>query len=181
MLGGIDLDPASEALFNSVVKAESFYTKEQDGLTQPWSGRVFINAPTALAASFWNRATDEWEAGRIESALILAGARSQQSMFSRYVAMPYHSGSRYERVGQPRAPNRLVPFCREVPTGILRQRVKFLQVRTDLDETNEPLIANKEGPDLTMAMLLPPRGIGGRDVVAKFVEVFKPYAQMVVL
>ncbi len=45
LLGAIDLDPASTPEFNSRVRAAEIYTQEQDGLTQPWYGNVFLNPP----------------------------------------------------------------------------------------------------------------------------------------
>lgn len=41
----IDLDPASCALANQLVRALRYYTKEDNGLVLPWSGSVFVNAP----------------------------------------------------------------------------------------------------------------------------------------
>lgn len=44
-LGVIDLDPASNHIANRIVRANKYYTKEQNGFLQPWSGRVFLNPP----------------------------------------------------------------------------------------------------------------------------------------
>lgn len=45
VMGGIDVDPASSALANGNVKAATFYSKEIDGLTREWPGRVWLNPP----------------------------------------------------------------------------------------------------------------------------------------
>ena len=48
--GPFDLDPAATA---SNAKAPAFYTGEDDGLAQPWSGRVFCNPPYGAGIRRW--------------------------------------------------------------------------------------------------------------------------------
>jgi len=43
--GEIDLDPASSADANRLVRAKAFYTREDNGLTLPWQGNVWLNPP----------------------------------------------------------------------------------------------------------------------------------------
>jgi ParB family chromosome partitioning protein len=73
VMGGIDLDPASTPEANEVVKAEHFYTIEDDGLAQPWYGRVWLNPPYSqpAVARFVERLIDDWGAGELEQACCL--------------------------------------------------------------------------------------------------------------
>ncbi len=45
VMGSIDLDPATSELANEVVKAETIYTIDDDGLKKEWFGNVWLNPP----------------------------------------------------------------------------------------------------------------------------------------
>ncbi len=45
VLGKIDLDPASNKVAQQWIKAEKYYTKENNGYAQKWSGNVWCNPP----------------------------------------------------------------------------------------------------------------------------------------
>lgn len=49
-MGGIDLDPASCAYAQKVVKAKRYFTEVDNGLEQAWSGRVWLNPPYKMPA-----------------------------------------------------------------------------------------------------------------------------------
>jgi hypothetical protein len=91
LLGGFDLDPASCAEANETVKASAIFTIDDDGLTQPWHGRVFLNPPggrlkrvgdkwvpvkggkaESSMKVWWDRLSTEWAADKVEQAFFVA-------------------------------------------------------------------------------------------------------------
>ena len=79
-MGRIDLDPCSNSHAEPNVPASSHYTKEDDGLAQPWYGRVFANPPYSKVKAEgihpWSeKLIEEWEAGRVEKCIFLVPAR----------------------------------------------------------------------------------------------------------
>lgn len=45
VMGGIDLDPASDVTGNARVRANYYFDEQGDGLSKPWTGRVWMNHP----------------------------------------------------------------------------------------------------------------------------------------
>jgi phage N-6-adenine-methyltransferase len=87
VLGTIDLDPASSHEANAVVKATAYYTVDDDGLSQDWSGRVWLNPPyTAnLVGRFVDKAVTEYQSGRVSEAVILVNNATETSWFAALV------------------------------------------------------------------------------------------------
>lgn len=73
VMGGIDLDPATNEEAQRVVKAGAYYTKQDNGLEQSWHGRVWMNPPYSqpLVSQFADRLLQEIEAGRVTQACVL--------------------------------------------------------------------------------------------------------------
>jgi DNA N-6-adenine-methyltransferase (Dam) len=80
VLGGIDLDPASDAKANKTVRAKSFLTKEDGGLKRrPWYGRVWMNPPfgrDGQAGRWANALIEEYESGHVSAAIMLLNGRN---------------------------------------------------------------------------------------------------------
>ena len=83
VMGGIDLDPASNELAQRTVKATRYFTQEHDGLVQPWEGRVWCNPPYSqpLASNFGAKLIAEWEAGRVTESVMVQNASTDTSWF----------------------------------------------------------------------------------------------------
>lgn len=73
VLGEIDLDPASNPFSNTWIKAKNIYTKEDNGLTKVWEGKVFTNPPysAGLISKFTKKLHDEFMSGRCEEFICL--------------------------------------------------------------------------------------------------------------
>ena len=90
VMGGIDLDPASCDIAQNWVKAEKYYTKEDDALKRHWYGHVFMNPPysNALIKRFIKHLVDEYEAGNIKEFICLTNSGTDtkwNSMLQKYL------------------------------------------------------------------------------------------------
>jgi len=84
----IDLDPASHPLAQETVKAKQFFTKDDDGLSKEWHGRVWLNPPYAqpAIAQFIDKLIEERAAGRVKAAILLTHNYSDTDWFQRAAA-----------------------------------------------------------------------------------------------
>jgi len=81
VMGGIDMDPASHAIANAVVKADTFYTIADDGLSQEWRGRVWLNPPFSKWEHWVPKILSEWRSGRIQEMCVLCAARTLTAQY----------------------------------------------------------------------------------------------------
>lgn len=89
----IDLDPASCDYANQAIKAETIYTEDQDGLTQPWYGCMWMNPPygkddetnRSNQERWLNRLIEEYHDpnGHLDQAIIILNAVTDRKWFAR--------------------------------------------------------------------------------------------------
>lgn len=84
VLGAIDLDPASCARAQTVVKATTWYSEADDGLAQHWQGRTWLNPPFSDSLPWVRKALQHWRAGDISALLLVRGDPSTE--YSRLLA-----------------------------------------------------------------------------------------------
>ena len=66
------------------MRAARFYSPKQDGLKQPWRGRVWLNPPYGSHIGGWiDRLLAEYERGAVSEAVALLPARVDTRWFAR--------------------------------------------------------------------------------------------------
>lgn len=126
LMGGIDVDPASNEIANQVVQATRYYTRKENGLFRPWPGRVWLNPPYGFDGGVSNQETwtrqliERYTAGLTEEAVLLVNANTEakwfQPLYAYLICFTNHRIRFYNAEGdssQPTQGNALVYFGKQ--------------------------------------------------------------------
>lgn len=87
VFGRFALDPCSPRRKRPPVRARVHFTSEDDGLSLPWRGVVFVNPPYGRTLGRWiEKARSEVESGHATTVVALIPARTDTSYWHRHVA-----------------------------------------------------------------------------------------------
>ena len=99
VMGSIDLDPASCAKANSIVRATHFFELPQDGMKENWEGNIFCNPPYSKIGGksqvrlWFEKLINEYEQGLVKQGILLANVATATSYFQDYLSeKPYSPG-----------------------------------------------------------------------------------------
>lgn len=127
-MGIIDLDPASSDIAQKTVKAVTYYTEQDDGLTKPWFGNVWLNPPYAadLVQRFASKMAESVYSGDVKQAIVLVNNATETGWFSTLVeaasAIVFTKGRiRYntpagEKMGTPLQGQAILYFGKNIET-----------------------------------------------------------------
>jgi hypothetical protein len=111
VLGEIDLDPASNAMAQEVVRATKYYSwseRKQDALKLQWKGRVFMNPPFSAAKAFGDRLQHFYSREKVTAAIMVVNPISAgNAWFQWYEDFPWckvRRGVFYRRDGRLQDP-----------------------------------------------------------------------------
>jgi len=88
VMNGIDLDPASCELANRTVRASRYYTKEDDGLSKEWYGKIWLNPPfnkengKSTIGKWSKKLVECFRLGIVEQAVLLGAGQTASAWFA---------------------------------------------------------------------------------------------------
>lgn len=77
VMGSIDTDPATHYEANKVIRAETCYTLQTNGLIREWKGNVWCNPPFAQWDRWVPKILSEYKSGRVSSICVLYHGKTE--------------------------------------------------------------------------------------------------------
>ena len=83
VLQHIDLDPASCAYANKTIKADRYFSIDDDGLQHTWNGKIWMNPPygSKLIKEFAKKFVVEYRDGHIQEGIVLVNNSTDSKWF----------------------------------------------------------------------------------------------------
>jgi ParB-like chromosome segregation protein Spo0J len=114
LMGGIDVDPASNEHANKIVQATTYYDAETNGLDKPWVGRTWLNPPYGRDnggsnQEVWShRLLEQYKSGITKEAVLLVNANTEakwfQPFYDHLICFTNHRIKFYSTDGTPNQP-----------------------------------------------------------------------------
>ncbi len=83
VFGEIDLDPCSNSHVNPNIPAKRHFTKDDDGLSKSWWGKVYMNPPYGRDVRQWvEKIYSEFKDGNVSEAIVLVAGRIDTQWFN---------------------------------------------------------------------------------------------------
>lgn len=83
LMGTIDIDPASSDVANKIIEAATHYTAKDDGLTQEWTGNVWMNPPYSqpFVTQFCDLLVEKYVGGEVDQACVLVNNATETEFY----------------------------------------------------------------------------------------------------
>lgn len=141
--GTIDLDPCSNSRETPNTPSLLQYTIEDDGLSQPWFGKVFVNPPYGKALGDWAvKSKTEYLAGNCQEVLFLAPSRTETGWYRELIQFDRLNFSKRLKFQNPKNQNNSAPFP-SVMFYLGKRHQAFEDCLGELGETIKPKAASR--------------------------------------
>ena len=89
VLGEIDCDPATCLQAQKTINAATYYTKQDNGLVHPWSGRVWINPPynAPWMGRFVDKLLDHLQKSDVTAAILMCNNATDTSWWQKAIGL----------------------------------------------------------------------------------------------
>jgi hypothetical protein len=149
VLGGIDLDPASDAEANQVIQAATIFTEDDNGLYEEggetkhhraWHGRVFCNPPGGMTRQFWNAFVLQWLLGNMTAGIWIGYSLEQLQSLQQGVTDQIERTARVVPTDYPMCvPSRRLAFNENEARRLSRMAIERVKIEHEIREVEAKL------------------------------------------